>query len=159
MKKNYEESDVSDHLALDPFILPQMPLWHQNEIMRRKNVMASGGYYVATHILTVWKRLADLAPDQPQGWSFPDAEALWIKWSIWSSLGQIEGIPEPNGWHILISWNLSVRKRRISSSGRKSLLSSRRESMVCSEARTMANLRWASGLVFESPVRSGFLTP
>jgi hypothetical protein len=35
--------------------------------------MASGGYYVATHILTVWKRLAGLEPDQPHGWSFPDA--------------------------------------------------------------------------------------
>ena len=34
--------------------------------------MASGGYYVATHILMVWKRLAGLAPDQPHGWSFPD---------------------------------------------------------------------------------------
>jgi hypothetical protein len=40
--------------------------------MRQKSVMASGGYYVATHILTVWKRLAGLAPDQPHGWSFPD---------------------------------------------------------------------------------------
>ena len=34
--------------------------------------MALGGYYVATHILMVWKRLAGLAPDQPHGWSFPD---------------------------------------------------------------------------------------
>jgi len=34
--------------------------------------MASGGYYVAIHFLTVWKRLACLAPDQPDGWSFPD---------------------------------------------------------------------------------------
>ena len=34
--------------------------------------MTSGGYYVATHILTVWKRLAGLEPDQPHGWSFPD---------------------------------------------------------------------------------------
>ena len=41
--------------------------------MTQKSVMASGGYYVATHILMVWKRLAGLAPDQPHGWSFPDA--------------------------------------------------------------------------------------
>ena len=41
--------------------------------MRRENIMTSGGYYVATHILTVWKRLAGLEPDQPHGWSFPDA--------------------------------------------------------------------------------------
>lgn len=34
--------------------------------------MALGGYYVATHILTVWKHLAGLEPDQPHGWSFPD---------------------------------------------------------------------------------------
>jgi hypothetical protein len=34
--------------------------------------MTSGGYYVATHILTVWKRLAGLAPDRSHGWSFPD---------------------------------------------------------------------------------------
>ena len=40
--------------------------------MRRENIMTSGGYYVATHILTVWKRLAGLEPDQPHGWSFPD---------------------------------------------------------------------------------------
>jgi len=40
--------------------------------MRRDKFMASGGYYVATHILTVWKRLAGLEPDQPDGWSFPD---------------------------------------------------------------------------------------
>ena len=40
--------------------------------MTQKSVMASGGYYVATHILMVWKRLAGLAPDQPHGWSFPD---------------------------------------------------------------------------------------
>ena len=40
--------------------------------MMQKSVMASGGYYVATHILMVWKHLAGLAPDQPHGWSFPD---------------------------------------------------------------------------------------
>jgi len=34
--------------------------------------MASGGYYVAIHILTVWKRLAHLAPDEPHVWTFPD---------------------------------------------------------------------------------------
>jgi len=72
MEKNYEEYDVSDHLVPDLFVLPQMPLWNQNEIMRQKSVMASGGYYVATHILTVWKRLAGLAPDRPHGWSFSD---------------------------------------------------------------------------------------
>ena len=44
--------------------------------MRRENIMTSGGYYVATHILTVWKRLAGLEPDQPHGWSFPDARRL-----------------------------------------------------------------------------------
>ena len=38
--------------------------------------MASGGYYVATHILMVWKRLAGLAPDQPHGWSFPDESSI-----------------------------------------------------------------------------------
>ena len=72
MEKNYEEYDVSDHLVPDLFVLPQMSLWNQNEIMRQKSVMASGGYYVATHILMVWKRLAGLAPDRPHGWSFPD---------------------------------------------------------------------------------------
>jgi hypothetical protein len=41
--------------------------------MRREIFMASRGYYVAIHILTVWKRLARLAPDQPHGWTFPDA--------------------------------------------------------------------------------------
>ena len=40
--------------------------------MREKNVMASGEYYVATHILMAWKRLAGLEPDQPHGRSFPD---------------------------------------------------------------------------------------
>ena len=40
--------------------------------MRREIFMASRGYYVAIHILTVWKRLARLAPDQPHGWTFPD---------------------------------------------------------------------------------------
>ena len=40
--------------------------------MRCEIFMALGGYYVATHFLTVWKRLARLAPDQPDGWSFPD---------------------------------------------------------------------------------------
>jgi len=54
------------------FILPQTQLWNQNHNMRHKNIMTSGGYYVATHILTVWKRLAGLAPDQPHSWSFPD---------------------------------------------------------------------------------------
>ena len=44
--------------------------------MTQKSVMASGGYYVATHILMVWKRLAGLAPDQPHGWSFPDVRDL-----------------------------------------------------------------------------------
>ena len=41
--------------------------------MRRENIVTSGGYYVAIPILAVWKRLAHLAPDQPHGWSFPDA--------------------------------------------------------------------------------------
>jgi hypothetical protein len=44
--------------------------------------MASGGYYVATHILTVWKRLARLAPDQPHSWSFPDV----VIYTCWSTL-------------------------------------------------------------------------
>ena len=79
MEKNYEESDISDDLVPDLFILPQMPLWNQNVIVRWKNVMALGGYYVATHILTVWKHLAGLAPDQPHGWSFPDVIGLpWV---------------------------------------------------------------------------------
>jgi len=39
-----------------------------------KNIMTSGGYYVATHILTVWKHLAGLAPDWPHSWSFPDGK-------------------------------------------------------------------------------------
>ena len=47
-------------------------LWSRNDILTRENVMESGGYYVATHVLTVWKRLAGLAPDQPHGWNFPD---------------------------------------------------------------------------------------
>ena len=50
-----------------------MRLRNQNEIMRHENFMASGGYYVAIRILTVWKRLACLAPDQPHTRSFPDA--------------------------------------------------------------------------------------
>jgi hypothetical protein len=46
--------------------------------MSHKNIMTSGGYYVATHILTVWKRLAGLAPDRSHGWSFPDVSHLWL---------------------------------------------------------------------------------
>jgi len=42
----------------------------QNQIMTRETVMKSGGYYVATRVLIVWKRLAGLAPDQPHVWSF-----------------------------------------------------------------------------------------
>jgi hypothetical protein len=41
--------------------------------MTRESIMKSGGYYVATHVLTVWKCLVGLAPDQPHVWSFPDA--------------------------------------------------------------------------------------
>jgi hypothetical protein len=41
--------------------------------MRHESFMTSEGYYVATHILTVWQHLAGLAPDQPHSWSFPDA--------------------------------------------------------------------------------------
>jgi len=49
--------------------------------MAHENIMESGGYYVATHLLTVWKCLAGLAPDQPHGWSFPDECWLIIKLS------------------------------------------------------------------------------
>ena len=44
--------------------------------MRHETFMVSGGYYVAIHFLSVWKRLAYLAPDQPHGWSFPDVWAI-----------------------------------------------------------------------------------
>jgi len=50
--------------------------------------MVSGGYYVAIHFLTVWKRLARLAPDQPHGWSFPDAlstqSPAWVTALDWA---------------------------------------------------------------------------
>jgi hypothetical protein len=40
--------------------------------MRGGIFMTSRGYYVATHILAVWDRLACLKPDEPDSWSFPD---------------------------------------------------------------------------------------
>ena len=40
--------------------------------MMQESVMELGGYYVATCVLTVWKCLAGLAPNQPHIWSFPD---------------------------------------------------------------------------------------
>jgi len=70
--ESLEDLTKSDYLTSELFILPQTQSWNQNHIMRRENIMTSGGYYVATHIQTVWKRLAGLEPDQPHGWSFPD---------------------------------------------------------------------------------------
>lgn len=49
-----------------------MQFGYQSKIMRREIFMTSGGDYVATHILAGWKRLARLAPDQPDSCSFPD---------------------------------------------------------------------------------------
>jgi hypothetical protein len=48
--------------------------------MRCEIFMESRGYYVATHILMVWKRLACLAPDQPHSWSFPDEGCNRHQW-------------------------------------------------------------------------------
>ena len=72
-------------------------------------------------------------------------EALRTRVSICSSLGKKGGICERNWWYVLISRNLSVRKRRISSSGAKSSLSSRREMIDRSLAEAMAVLRCGSG--------------
>jgi hypothetical protein len=38
-------------------------------------------HYVATPNMEVWKRLACLAPDEPDGWSFPDVgKETWKSW-------------------------------------------------------------------------------
>jgi hypothetical protein len=33
-------------------------------------------HYVAIPVMDVWKRLACLAPDEPDGWSFPDSDSM-----------------------------------------------------------------------------------
>ena len=46
-------------------------------------------------IYDVWKRLAHLAPDTPDGWSFPD------DWEGMKTLGEIRDKGDPSGLELL----------------------------------------------------------
>jgi ABC-type Zn2+ transport system substrate-binding protein/surface adhesin len=51
------------------------------------------------HLLTVWKHLARLAPDQPDGWSFPDALKDWIYVRTSLDLRKL-------GWSFMTDWKI-----------------------------------------------------
>jgi len=88
----------------------------------RRKYYDIGGYYVATHILTVWKRLAGLEPDQPHGWSFPD----WQGTPFSGRMGLTNAVPSESGEVPITSavqavvifclWNFGTLELRIAES-------------------------------------------